>query len=267
MSTFLNALRAELRAIFADRQVRLIILVALRIHTVIRPYPYSAELLRKVPVVLVDFDRCTSSAELARRVDAAETVRLAHDAPDMSQATRLVHKRRAYGVLLIPDGFERALLRGDQSPVALLADASYFPRYQRVLQGAAVVLTAPHRPPPAPQPPRPMRGCEGRPQQAAQRTHNDGDGPPFGCWCAARPSPPDARTGTGSHARQYGLPAQPGIGPERRRGPYRSACGICRRHPVHGVWRDLDTRDTLVRGARGGDRPVGGVSGPGPPVL
>ncbi|WP_330447545.1 hypothetical protein FLP41_01135 (plasmid) [Paracoccus marcusii] len=40
--------------------------------------------------------------------------------------------------MLIPDGFERALLRGDQSPVALCADASYFLMYQRVMQGAAV---------------------------------------------------------------------------------------------------------------------------------
>jgi ABC-2 type transport system permease protein len=97
-------------------------------------------LLRDVPVVLVDLDRSTSSATLSRQVDASEAVALTHVALDMWQATRIVHERAAYGVLLIPDGFERALLRGQQSPVALYADASYFLMYQRVMQGAAIPL-------------------------------------------------------------------------------------------------------------------------------
>ena len=140
MSEILTALRTELRGIFADRQVRLIILAALVIYALIYPFPYRAELLRDVPVVLVDLDRSTSSAELARRVTASEALTLRHDAPDMITATRLVQERRAYGVLVIPEGFERALLRGAQSPVALYADASYFLMYQRVMQGAAIPL-------------------------------------------------------------------------------------------------------------------------------
>lgn len=140
MSDFLKAAQAELRGVFADRQVRLIIIAALVIYALIYPFPYRAELLRDVPVVLVDLDRSTSSAELARRVGASEAVILAHDAPDMITATHLVHTRQAFGVLLIPEGFERDLLRGRQSPVALYADASYFLMYQRVMQGAAVPL-------------------------------------------------------------------------------------------------------------------------------
>ena len=140
MSELSTAFRAELHAVLGDKQVRSIVLLALVIYALIYPLPYRAELLRDVPVVLVDQDRTTASAELARRVDASEAVALTHDAPDMVEATRLVHERRAFGVMLIPDGFERALLRGDQSPVALYADASYFLMYQRVMQGAAVPL-------------------------------------------------------------------------------------------------------------------------------
>ncbi|MFP1646055.1 ABC transporter permease [Pontitalea aquivivens] len=140
MTALATAFRAELAAVLGDRQVRMIVLLALVIYALIYPLPYRAELLRDVPVVLVDQDGSTASADLARRVDASEAVALTHLAPDMAEATRLVHERRAYGVMLIPDGFERALLRGDQSPVALYADASYFLMYQRVMQGAAVPL-------------------------------------------------------------------------------------------------------------------------------
>ncbi len=130
----------ELRAVFTDGQVRSILLLSLVIYAVIYPLPYRAELLRDVPVVLVDQDRTTTSADLVRRIDASEAVSISEDARDMAQAVRLVQERAAYGVLLIPEGFERNLLRGRQSPVAVYADASYFLMYQRVMQGAAVPI-------------------------------------------------------------------------------------------------------------------------------
>jgi len=140
MTAILHAMRAELRAVFIDGQVRLILLASLVIYALVYPLPYRAEVLRDVPVVLVDLDRTTTSAELVRRVDASEPVTVTAEARDMVQAVRMVQDRRAYGVLLIPEGFERELLRGRQSPVALYADASYFLMYQRVMQGAAVPL-------------------------------------------------------------------------------------------------------------------------------
>ncbi len=140
MTAVWRAMLDELRAVFADSQVRSILLVSLVIYAVIYPLPYRAELLRDVPVVLIDQDRTTTSADLVRRVDASEAVAISTDASDMAQAIRLVQERRAYGVLLIPEGFERNLLRGRQSPVAVYADASYFLMYQRVMQGAAVPI-------------------------------------------------------------------------------------------------------------------------------
>ncbi len=140
MRAIWRAARDELRAVFADGQVRSILLVSLVIYALIYPLPYRAELLRDVPVVLVDQDRTTTSADLIRRIDASEAVSISGDARDMAQAVRLVQERAAYGVLLIPEGFERNLLRGRQSPVAVYADASYFLMYQRVMQGAAVPI-------------------------------------------------------------------------------------------------------------------------------
>jgi ABC-2 type transport system permease protein len=140
MRAIWRAARDELRAVFTDGQVRSILLVSLVIYALIYPLPYRAELLRDVPVVLVDQDRTTTSADLVRRVDASEAVAIRTDARDMAQAIRLVQERAAYGVLLIPEGFERNLLRGRQSPVAVYADASYFLMYQRVMQGAAVPI-------------------------------------------------------------------------------------------------------------------------------
>lgn len=138
MTAVWHAFLAELRAMVTDGQARSILLVSLVIYALIYPLPYRAELLRDVPVVLVDLDRTTLSAALARSIDASEAVAIGSVAQGMPQAVRQVQDRRAYGVLLIPEGFERNLLGGRQSPVAVYADASYFLMYQRVMQGVAV---------------------------------------------------------------------------------------------------------------------------------
>ena len=59
--------------------------------------------------------------------------------PDLASAEREVFARNIFGILVIPQNFERELLRGRASPIALYADASYFLMYQRVAGGVAAV--------------------------------------------------------------------------------------------------------------------------------
>jgi ABC-2 type transport system permease protein len=59
--------------------------------------------------------------------------------PDIASAEREVYARRVDGILVIPQYFERDLLHGRPSPVALYADASYFLIYQRVSGAVAAV--------------------------------------------------------------------------------------------------------------------------------
>ena len=137
MKAILRALRAELAAIFGDPQMLSVMVVSLAIYALIYPYPYRPELLREVPVAVVDLDNSAGSRQLARDIDASEAVAVVARPPTMAEAERLVHERRAYGILLVPQGFERELLRGRQSPIAIYADASYFLMYQKTLTGIA----------------------------------------------------------------------------------------------------------------------------------
>ena len=86
-----------------------------------------------------------SSRELVRRIDATEAVVVAQVLPDM--VTRGARGLRApvHGVVLIPTDFERDLLHGRPSPVALYSDASYFLMNSRVsgTVAAAVPTSAP----------------------------------------------------------------------------------------------------------------------------
>ena len=129
----------ELRRIFAVRAAFSAMIVAVLIYAVLYPQPYLAETLRDVPIAVVDQDRTTASQDLLRRIDATEMVQIAETVPDMVAAQRLLFERQVYGILVIPQDFERALLHGSPSPVALYGDASYFLMYQRIAGGVSAV--------------------------------------------------------------------------------------------------------------------------------
>lgn len=137
--SLLAAFRDEFHRIFALRPVFSILILGAAIYTVFYPQPYLAEALRNVPIALVDQDGTTASRELARRLDATPDVEIEMTLPDLPSAEREVFKRSIYGIIVIPQYFERDLLHGRPSPIAVYADASYFLIYQRVSVAIATV--------------------------------------------------------------------------------------------------------------------------------
>lgn len=140
MSTFVAVFRNEIGRIFSLRPVFSVMIVAAAIYAVFYPQPYLNEALRKVPIAVVDQDRTQTSRELARLVDATPDVAVAQVLPDMPTAEHEVYRRAIFGILLIPEYFERDLLHGRSSPIALYADASYFLMYQR-MNGAVTAVS------------------------------------------------------------------------------------------------------------------------------
>src|SRR6202011_6252053 len=100
------------------------------------------EALRNVPIAIVDGDGTSTSRELARLIDATSDIAVTLVLPDVISAEREVFARKIFGILAIPKNFERDLLHGRASPIALYADASYFLLYQRVSGGVAAVARA-----------------------------------------------------------------------------------------------------------------------------
>jgi ABC-2 type transport system permease protein len=139
MSGLLNAFRDELRRIFTVKSAFSVIVLGAAFYAFFYPQPYLNEALRNVPIAVVDRDGTQSSRDFARRVDATPDVAVTEVLPDLASAEREVFARRVDGILLIPEYFERELLHGRPSPVALYADASYFLIYQRVAGAIAAV--------------------------------------------------------------------------------------------------------------------------------
>ncbi|ENN86509.1 putative permease component of ABC transporter [Rhizobium freirei PRF 81] len=139
MKSVLTVCRIELGRVLSLKPAFSVLIVATIIYAVLYPQPYRTEALRHVPIAVVDLDGTDSSRELARRVDASADVAVVAVLPDQTSAEREVHARNLFGILVIPQYFERDLLHNRQSPVALYADASYFLIYQRISGGVTAV--------------------------------------------------------------------------------------------------------------------------------
>jgi ABC-2 type transport system permease protein len=134
VKAFLDAFRLEVRTVRADAGALLIFVVGVIAYSLAYPLPYIHQVMREVPVAVVDPDGSALSRRLTRMTDASELLRT-FVVPDLATAEAAVRAGRAGGVLAIPRGFERDLLRGGQVTVEAWGDASYFLVYRQVLTG------------------------------------------------------------------------------------------------------------------------------------
>jgi ABC-2 type transport system permease protein len=139
MSGILTVFRTEIRRIFTVKPAFSVLILGAAFYALFYPQPYLNEALRNVPIAVVDRDGTQSSRDFTRLVDATPDVAVTELMPDVASAEREVYARRVDGILVIPQYFERDLLHGRPSPVALYADASYFLIYQRVAGAVTAV--------------------------------------------------------------------------------------------------------------------------------
>ena len=124
----------EYRTIFGDAGVLLILVFALVIYSTLYSLAYGPQVLRNVPIGVVDECRTPTSRELIRTFDAGPNTYVAYEPTGMAEAEELFFGRKIYGVVYIPSDYEKRLLGGEQANVAIYVDASYFLMYRQVFQ-------------------------------------------------------------------------------------------------------------------------------------
>lgn len=129
-----SVIRNEFRAIFTDEGALLILVFALFIYSTTYSLAYGPQVLRNVPIGVVDNSHTAASRQLIASFDAGPNAYVAYEATDMEEARELFFQRRIYGIVYIPENYERLLLDGQQADVAIYVDASYFLMYRQVFQ-------------------------------------------------------------------------------------------------------------------------------------
>jgi ABC-2 type transport system permease protein len=127
--------RTEALRVFRDPGALLVLVGAVFLYSFFYPIPYLPQVLREVPVAVVDRDRTPLSRQLVRMADAHSLLRVAERPVTLAEAESLVLAGRVGGVLVVPAGFERDVQLGQKARVGVFADASYFLVYRQVATG------------------------------------------------------------------------------------------------------------------------------------
>ena len=129
-----SVMRNELRSIFSDEGVMLVLIFAIFIYSTIYGLAYGNQVLRNVPIGVIDNCKTASSRALTNSFDAGANTYVAYEPADMEAAKKLFFDRKIYGVVYIPADFERKLMSGEQACVSVYCDGSYFLMYRQVFQ-------------------------------------------------------------------------------------------------------------------------------------
>jgi len=130
-----HAFTGEWRRIIADRSVFSLLIIAPVFYGIFYPQPYLGQLVRKIPIAVVDDDRTELSRRLVQTLDADEAVSVAVRAPALDVAQRALFARQVFGILEIPPNTEREVLKGNPARLPAYVDSAYFIIFNRTLQG------------------------------------------------------------------------------------------------------------------------------------
>ena len=128
-----KSFRNTLRDIFTDGGLIIFLLVVPVIYPIIYAFIYNEEVVRDVPVVVVDGDHSRLSRDFVRRLGASPDVEVVAQANSLAEAQSLVRHRKAYGVVSLPTQMNRDLQRGTPVRVQVYCDMSGMLYYKAVL--------------------------------------------------------------------------------------------------------------------------------------
>lgn len=132
----------EFRAISTSYAVLLVLVGGVFAYGLLYNYMYAPNVVREVPVCVVDHSHSALSREYVRLLDATPQAHVAYHACDMLEAKHLMRQSRVYGVLYLPRDFEERMLRGDESVYPFYATTDAFLYYESLERANLEVMQA-----------------------------------------------------------------------------------------------------------------------------
>lgn len=132
----------ELRLIFTDAGMLLFFFALPLAYPLVYTLIYNPEVVTDIPVTVVDNNRTSASRELTRSIDATSAIKIVGYATSLSEARRWQAEKRCYGILVIPEDYDREIGRGEQTHVDFYSDMSLLLRFRTFLSALTDVQLA-----------------------------------------------------------------------------------------------------------------------------
>lgn len=129
----------EMRDMFKDEGALLFVILLPLAYPLLYSWIYNNEVVREVPVAVVDNSHSQMSREFVRHVDASPDVRVAAWSNNLDEASRLVARQEVYGIILLPEDFDRQLGRMQQAHVSVYCNMGLMLTYKAIFQTCSAV--------------------------------------------------------------------------------------------------------------------------------
>lgn len=129
----------EMRDMFKDEGALLFVILLPLAYPLLYSWIYNNEVVREVPVAMVDNSHSQTSREFVRHVDASPDVRVAAWSNNLEEASRLVARQEVYGIILLPEDFDRQLGRMQQAHVSVYCNMGLMLTYKAIFQTCSAV--------------------------------------------------------------------------------------------------------------------------------
>lgn len=137
--TVCNNWRKEMMRVVKDEGVLIFFVLVPIAYPLLYSWIYNNEVVRDVPVCVVDQSHSQLSRQFIRMCDASPDVHVKFYAQDLDEAKSLVGRQLVKGVYLIPSSFEADTYGMRQGRVSVYCDMSLMLTYKAVFQTAQMV--------------------------------------------------------------------------------------------------------------------------------
>jgi ABC-2 type transport system permease protein len=135
-----GAFIAEWRRVLAIPGAFILLVLGPLVYGIYYPQPYLNQILRKIPIAVVDNDLSELSRSIVQTLDASGAVSVAVQADTLAEARAALDRGDAFAVVGIPPGTERDVLKGTTVHVPIFADATYLFIFRSMANGIAVAI-------------------------------------------------------------------------------------------------------------------------------
>jgi len=135
-----GAFAGEWRRVLGNRGAFMLLVVAPLVYGVYYPQPYLNQILRKIPIAVVDNDLSDLSRRIVQTLDASGAVQVVARAETLAEARTALDRGEALAVVGIPPETERDVLKGTTVHIPIYADATYLFIFRTMSNGIAVAI-------------------------------------------------------------------------------------------------------------------------------
>jgi len=131
--------RKEMGQVVKDEGVLIFFILVPIAYPLLYSWIYNNEVVRDVPVCVVDDSHSQLSRRFIRMCDASPDVHIAYYAQDLDEAKSLVSRQLVKGIYLIPSSFEADTYGMKQGTISVYCDMSLMLTYKAIFQTAQTV--------------------------------------------------------------------------------------------------------------------------------